>query len=119
VDSFSSASVSSASNVSDSAEAMVGSSSTTISVKQYGHASYGSSESCCRFKALRGFVKVLPQETFGQVNVLLFLVFSSIWEIASPPVEDNYGLHVYSINEFKINIQTIQFGIDVLEKRAF
>jgi hypothetical protein len=63
-------------------------------------------------------VKTLPQETFGQVNVLLFLVFSSIWEIASPPVENNYGLHVYSINEFKINIQTIQCYIDVRETAA-
>jgi hypothetical protein len=63
-------------------------------------------------------VKTLPQETFGQVNALLFLVFSSIWEIASPPVENTYGLHVYSINEFKINIQTIQCCIDVRETAA-
>ena len=64
-------------------------------------------------------MKTLPQETFGQVKVLLFLVFSSIWEIASPPVENKYGLHVYSINEFKINIRTIQCLIDVQEKLAF
>ncbi len=64
-------------------------------------------------------MKTLPQETFGQVNALLFLVFSSIWEIVSPPVEDNYGEHVYSIDEFKISIQTIQFGIDLREKQAF
>jgi len=64
--------------------------STEISVKQYGQASYSSLESCCRFKALRGWAKTLPQESFGQVNVLIFLIFSSIWEMVNPPVENNY-----------------------------
>jgi hypothetical protein len=34
-------------------------------------------------------VKTLPQEAFGQVNVLPFLGFSSIWEMVNPPVEVN------------------------------
>jgi hypothetical protein len=89
-----------------------------ISVKQYGHASYGSAESWRRFKALRGLVNTLPQERFGQVNMLLFLFFS-IWDMASPPVKSNYQIQVYSINDFKINIQTTQCCTVLLKKRAF
>ena len=41
-----------------------------IFVKQYGHAAYGSAESCCKFNVLSGVAKTFLHEGFGQVNVL-------------------------------------------------
>ena len=61
------------------------------SVKQYGHASYNSSGLRWRYKVLRGFVKTFPQAAFGQVKTLPFCMFSSVWEIVSPPLRTAFG----------------------------
>ena len=46
-----------------------------IFVKQYGQATYGSAESCCKFVVLSGVVKTFLHEGFGQVNVLFPSIF--------------------------------------------
>ena len=65
-------------------------------------------------------MKTLPQEAFGQVSALPFLGFSSIWEMANPPVEvcNNYLFIVLMNSKWVSKIQTTQGRIDALEKQV-
>jgi len=73
-----------------------------ISVRQCGHARYGSGFSRDRFMAFSGFAKGLLQDGFGHVWFWIMAVISFFLVMMRPSLNMR-GNRVYSVNAFRIS----------------
>lgn len=80
-----------------------------ISVRQCGHARYGSGLSWARFMAFRGFVKGLLQDGFGHVQFWLVAVVSFFLVMMRPSLNMRES-RVYSVNAFGISSLAMDLG---------
>jgi hypothetical protein len=79
-----------------------GFSGVVISVRQWGHARYGSGLSKARFMAFRGFAKGLAQDGFGHVQFRL-MAAASFLLVMMRPSSNMRESRVYSVNAFEIS----------------
>jgi hypothetical protein len=79
-----------------------GFSGAVTSVRQWGHARYGSGLSKARFMAFRGFAKGLPQDGFGHVQFRL-MAAASFLLVMMHPSSDKRENRVYSVSAFEIS----------------